>query len=168
MTLLDSLYTVGFLLYHWPSPLKVYNLAQHPWLLWGHFTCSQKIYILPELYDIFLKVAPYFESCMIYLTKFNNILKVAWYFESWINIILACHTEQATLAIQIGLRWKRYWEDSTLWHAKVIFIQLSKYQATFKISFNFVKNIAQLSKYGTTFRNISHSSGRVYIFWEHV
>ena len=55
-----------------------------------------------------------------------------------------------------------------VWHAKVIFIQLSKYQSTFKISFNFVKNIAQLSKYGTTFRNISHSSGRVYIFWEHV
>ena len=55
-----------------------------------------------------------------------------------------------------------------VWHAKVIFIQLSKYQATFKISFNFVKNMAQLSKYGTTFRNISHSSGRMYIFWEHV
>ena len=38
-----------------------------------------------------------FESCMIYLTKLNNILKVAWYFESWINIILACHT---TLPLQ--------------------------------------------------------------------
>ena len=62
----------------------------------------------------------------------------------------------------------KVYETSILWHAKVIFIQLSKYQSTFKISVNFVKNIAQLSKYGTTFRNISHSSGRVYIFWEHV
>ena len=87
----DSLYPVGFPLYHWPSPLKVYNLAQHPWLLWGHYTCSQKIYILPELCDIFLKVVPYFESCAIFLTKLNDILKVAWYFESWINITLACH-----------------------------------------------------------------------------
>ena len=63
---------------------------------------------------------------------------------------------------------REYQAGKKVWHAKVIFIQLSKYQATFKISFNFVKNIAQLSKYGTTFRNISHSSGRVYIFWEHV
>ena len=41
------------------------------------YTCSPKIYTLPELHDIFLKVAPYFESCMTYLTKFNDILKVA-------------------------------------------------------------------------------------------
>ena len=46
----------------------------------------------------------------------------------------------------------------------MIFIQLSKYHATFKISFNLVKYIVQLSKYGTTFINISYSSGRVYIF----
>ena len=72
--------------------------------------------------------------------------------------------------IEEGLRLYtyKYFCILILWHAKVIFIQLSKYQATFKISFNFVKNIAQLSKYGTTFRNISHSSGRMYIFWEHV
>ena len=50
----------------------------------------------------------------------------------------------------------------------MIIIQLSKYHATFKISFNLVKYIVQLSKYGTTFINISYSSGRVYIFWEHV
>ena len=55
-----------------------------------------------------------------------------------------------------------------LWHAKMIFIQLSKYHATFKILFNFVKYIMQLSKYGATSRNISYSSGRMYIFWEHV
>ena len=42
-----------------------------------HYTCSQKIYKLPELPDIFLKVAPYFEICVIYLTKLNEILKVA-------------------------------------------------------------------------------------------
>ena len=35
-----------------------------------------KVYNLPELDDIFLKVAAYFESCMIYLTKLNNTLKV--------------------------------------------------------------------------------------------
>ena len=46
----------------------------------------------------------------------------------------------------------------------MIFIQLSKYHATFKILFNFVKYIMQLSKYGATFRNISYSSGRMYIF----
>ena len=50
----------------------------------------------------------------------------------------------------------------------MIFIQLSKYHATLKILFNFVKYIMQLSKYGATFRNISYSSGRMYIFWEHV
>ena len=33
-----------------------------------------------------------------------------------------------------------------LWHAKMIFIQLTKYHATFKISFNFFKYIMQLSK----------------------
>ena len=33
-----------------------------------------------------------------------------------------------------------------LWHAKMIFIQLTKYHATFKISFNFVKYIMELSK----------------------
>ena len=33
-----------------------------------------------------------------------------------------------------------------LWHAKMIFIQLTKYHATLKISFNFVKYIMQLSK----------------------
>ena len=46
----------------------------------------------------------------------------------------------------------------------MILIQLSKYHATFKMSFNFVKYIVQLSKYGTTFRNISYNSGRMYIF----
>ena len=56
----------------------------------------------------------------------------------------------------------------SVWHAKMIFIQLSKYQSTFKISVNFVKYISQLSKYGATFSNISHSSGRMYILWEHV
>ena len=50
----------------------------------------------------------------------------------------------------------------------MIFIQLSKYHAIFKILFNFVKYIMQLSKYGETFRNISYNSGRVYIFGEHV
>ena len=57
---------------------------------------------------------------------------------------------------------------SYVWHAKMITIQLSKYHATFKILFNFVKYIMQLSKYGATFRNISYSSGRMYIFGEHV
>ena len=33
-----------------------------------------------------------------------------------------------------------------VWHAKMIFIQLTKYHATFKISFNFFKYIMQLSK----------------------
>ena len=55
-----------------------------------------------------------------------------------------------------------------IWHAKMILIQLTKYHATFKIVFNFVKYIMQLPKYGATFRNISCNSGRVYIFWEHV
>ena len=79
-------------------------------------------------------------------------------------------TRQSSLTIFLFIHFiciyfKSIWGHSGgVWHAKVIFIQLSKYQATFKISFNFVKDIAQLSKYGTTFRNISHSSGRVYIF----
>ena len=37
-----------------------------------------------------------------------------------------------------------------IWHAKMILIQLTKYHATFKISFNFVKYIMQLSKYHAT------------------
>ena len=37
-----------------------------------------------------------------------------------------------------------------IWHAKMILIQLTKYPATFKISFNFVKYIMQLSKYHAT------------------
>ena len=55
-----------------------------------------------------------------------------------------------------------------LWHAKMILIQLTKYHATFKILFNFVKYMVQLSKYSATLRNISYNSGRMYIFWEHV
>ena len=40
----------------------------------------------------------------------------------------------------------------------MIFIQLAKYHATFKISFNFLKYIMQLSKYRSTFLNISCNS----------
>ena len=46
--------------------------------------------------------------------------------------------------------------------------------STLKISCNFqnimhfVEYIVQLSKYGTTFRNISYNSERMYILWEHV
>ena len=44
---------------------------------------------------------------------------------------------------------------SYLGHAKMIFIKFAKYHATLKISFNLVKYIMNLSKYGATFRNIS-------------
>ena len=37
-----SLYPVGFPIYQWPFQLKVYKLAQHPQLFWGHYTCSEK------------------------------------------------------------------------------------------------------------------------------
>ena len=43
----------------------------------GSIREDQKMHILPELHDIFLKVALHFESCAIYLTKLNALLKVA-------------------------------------------------------------------------------------------
>ena len=41
---------------------------------------KKKKYILPELHAILLKVAPYFKSCMIYLTNLNDHLNVVLYF----------------------------------------------------------------------------------------
>ena len=44
----------------------------------GHNTHNSSEFIIhvpiPQLHDILLKVAPYFESCMIYLAKLNYIL----------------------------------------------------------------------------------------------
>ena len=54
-----------------------------------------------DLVDYNMRLSPYFESCMIYLTKLNDILKVAWYFVSWINIILACHIKRSSEFLHI-------------------------------------------------------------------
>ena len=45
-----------------------------------------------------------------------------------------------------------------IWHAEIVSIQLAKYHATFKISFNLVKYTVQLLKYGAKFRTISCNS----------
>ena len=88
--------SVGFPLYRRPSPLEVHDLVTTP------ITFLSSLYMFPKnIYPSW--VACYFESCMIYFKKLNDILKVAWYLVSWINIILACHSLPSPLGYTIKL-----------------------------------------------------------------